>query len=297
MNIQERGNKILQNHEELFKKLIQIPLKREIGYREDNEDGHIISKPRFKQREYEWPPELLKELHNHLQDIFIFFEKYYFWYDDTLIPLINKRFRRTSKKSIIFLLEKDLYATDEIYGDYLIEQGEDKTRVFYYRRGKKIRQFEINSIDSKFISEWVCNNAIEQIQEQLKFLWNGLKTEIKVCMEEKYHRKPEIKLSLEYLKDQTQKVINILDDWPEAALLSIGRIIEIWLKHELEYRTLEKYDDIIRLAEVDGIITKHNRKLLIKIRKNYNNLKHNLYYKLDKVFVSTLITDFIRIFQ
>lgn len=297
MTIQEEGKKILQIHEELLKKLIQIPLKREMVYREDFENDHIIKKPRFKQIEYEWSSILLRDLHIHLQDIFLFFEKYYFWYDDTLVPLIDKRFRRTSKKSIIFLLEKDLYATDEIYGDYLIEKNEDKTRVSYYRRNKKIRQFELSSTDSKEIKEWICNNAVGQIQEQLKFLWNRLKTEIKVCMEEKYHKKPESKLSLEYLKDQTQKVIDILDDWPEAALLSIGRIIEIWLKHELEYRTLEKYDDIIRLAEVDGIITKHNRKLLIKIRKNYNDLKHNLHYRLDKVFVSTLITDFIRIFQ
>lgn len=297
MDLREEGKKILRTHQILFEQLIQIPLQREILYREDIENENHIGKPRFIPEEYEWSSDLLKYLHNHLQSIYLFFEKYYYWYDDTLIPLIDKRFRRTSKNSIIFLLEKDVYATDEAYGDYLIEKNEDKTLVYYYRRDKKIRQFELSSIDSKEIMEWICNNAVGQIQEQLKFLWNRLRTEIKVCMEEKYHKKPETKLSIEYLEDQIQKVTGILDDWPEAALLSIGRIIEIWLKHELEYRTLEKYDDIIRLAEVDGIITKNNRKLLIKIRKNYNNLKHNLHYKLDKVFVSALITDFIRIFK
>ncbi len=294
MSIQEEGNKILNNHAELYKKLIQIPAKREVEYREEIEYGKLIGRPRFKQKEYEWPLDLLKDLHNHLQNIYIFFEKYYFWYDDTLIPLIDQRFRRTSKKSIIFLLEKDVYATDEVYGDYLIERNKNKIVLSYYRRDKKIRQFEIKSINSDEMKKWICRNAIYQIQEQFKFLWNRLKTELKVCMEEFYHKKPETKLSLQYLKEQARKVNEILNDWPEAALLNIGRIIELWLKNELEYRSLEKYDDLIRFAEVDEIISKQERKLLSLIRKNYNDLKHNLYYKVDKTFISKLISDFLK---
>ncbi len=293
MNIQEEGKKLLKSHTDLYKKLIQIPTQRELEYREDVENGNLIGKPRFKQKEYEWPSELLKDLHNHLQNIHVYFEKYYFWYDDILIPLIDKRFRRTSKKSIIFLLEKDLYATDEIYGDYMIEKGNNETKLSYYRRNKKIRQFKIQTVDPDVIKNWICKDAIIQIKEQFKFLWNRLETEITVCIEEQYHKKPETKISLQYLKEQVHKVIEFLEDWPEAALLNIGRIIEIWLKHELDYRTLEKYDDFIRLAEVDGIISKKERKLLSKIRKNYNDLKHNLYYKVEKTFVSKLISDFL----
>ena len=294
MNIQEEGNKILNEHAELYKKLIQIPTKREIEYREEIENGKLIGKPRFKQREYEWSLDLLKDLHNHLQNIFIFFEKYYFWYDDILIPLIDKRFRRNSKKSIIFLLEQDIYATDEIYGDYLIEKIKNKTVLSYHRRDKKIRQFKINTTNSEEIKKWICRNAIYQIQEQFKFLWNRLKTEIKVCMEEFYHKKRETVLSLQYLKEQVHKVNEILNVWPEAALLNIGRIIELWLKNELEYRSLEKFDDIIRFAEVDGLISKQERKLLSLIRKNYNDIKHNLYYKVDKAVISKLISDFLK---
>jgi len=79
-------------------------------------------------------------------------------------------------------------------------------------------------------------------------------------------------LKVEHLKDQTQKAIKVLDDWPEAALLTIGRIIELWLKTELKDRKLSRYDDIIRIAEIDGIITKPEMKLFSKIRKHYNYL-------------------------
>lgn len=71
----------------------------------------------------------------------------------------------------------------------------------------------------------------------------------------------------------------IVDDWPESALINIGRIIELWLKHKLEYRILKKYDDIIRFTEVDGIISKQERKLLSKIRKNYNDLQNRNFFK------------------
>ncbi len=96
MDLREEGKKILRTHQILFEQLIQIPLQREILYREDIENGNHIGKPRFIPEEYEWSSDLLKYLHNHLQSIYLFFEKYYYWYDDTLIPLIDKRFRRTS---------------------------------------------------------------------------------------------------------------------------------------------------------------------------------------------------------
>ena len=116
-------------------------------------------------------------------------------------------------------------------------------------------------------------------------------------MEEFYHKKPKTKLSSQYLKEQAHKVYEILNDWPEAALLNVGRIIELWLKHELEYRSVEKYDDIIRFAEVDGLISRQEGKLLSLIRKNYNDIKHNLHYKVDKTVISKLISDFLRKFS
>ena len=64
------------------------------------------------------------------------------------------------------------------------------------------------------------------------------------------------------------------------------------MKYGLKNRKIDKYDDIIRFAEVDGIITKHELKLLNKIRKNYNDIKHKLYYPIDKKVIFNLIEEF-----
>jgi len=93
MNIREERKILLKIHADLYNRLILIPTQRELEYREDVENGNIIGRPRFKQKEFDWSPKLLINLHNHLQNIYLYFEKYYFWYDDILVPLIDKRFR------------------------------------------------------------------------------------------------------------------------------------------------------------------------------------------------------------
>ncbi len=298
IDIKQEGQSLLKHHAFLYEFLIKIPETREIIFIEDTENRKKIGKPRFKRSKYHWSVELLKFLRDHLQNIWNFLYKYSYWFDETIYPLIAYENRRISKKSIIFLLEEDVWSTDEVYGNYLIEKSKEETIISYFRRRKKIKQFKLPSTNDNEIKRWICNNAVKQIQDQFDFLWLKLKTEIETCIEETYHREPKLILTTEYLRDQLRRTKDISDDWSEAALLSLGRIIELWLLKLLgkEEKKIYHDEDIIRSAEIEGIINKHEVRLLNKIRREYNNLKHKLYYKIKKNIVVDLIEDFSNLF-
>ncbi|MHA1248661.1 MAG: hypothetical protein ACTSRP_01585 [Candidatus Helarchaeota archaeon] len=295
-DIKIEGRKLLEEHHSLFKELIKIPDKREVIYREEIKPIGKIGKPRFKNPKYKWEKNLLVRLRNHLQNIWNFFEKYSFWFDDTIIPLLHTDKRRVSKKSIIFLLENDVWNTDEIYGDYLIEIKENNTIISYYRRNRKIREFRLKTMNDLQIQEWICRDAVRQIKKQFKYLWRKLESEIDVCINEFYYREPKLRVSSKYLIDQLKKANDIVDQWPEAALFSLGRILELWLLINLDERN-SQFNDLIRRAEINGIIGKNERKFLERIRVNYNDLKHNLYYKVKVDTIKNLIRGFNEFFS
>ena len=292
MDIKLEGEKLLVTHFNLYKRLKEIPNKREIEFREEIKDGKRFGKPRFKKSEYEWDKDLLKELRDHLQDLWNFFEKYNYWLDETIFPLLAYNSRRISKKSVIFLLEKDIWNTDEVYGKYLIERDKNNTFISYYRFETKINEIKLTTVGEIKIKEWICNDAIKQIKEQFNFLWSKLETEIQICIEEKYHKELKLYITNEYLKEQFELTKKNSNDWPEASLLSLGRICELWLILLLGKKHKEYYEDLIKQAEIMSIITKKQGKLLYKIKKNYDYLKHKTYYKIDKDFVVELINQF-----
>lgn len=294
MTIEQEGQELLKVHSYLREQLIEIPDKREMEYQEEKEDGERIGKPRFKQSQYDWSEELLTNLRDHLQDIWNFFNQYSYWFDNTIIPLIASEERRMSKKSIIFLLENDVWSTDEVYGKYLIEKRRDGMVISYFRRAQKIRQYKLPTMNDTEVKSWICNNAVNQIKSQFDFLWNKLETEINACIEEIYHRKPKLTITSGYLQTQLQKTKNISKEWPEAALLSLGRIIELWLLISLgrKKKGYSPFSDIIRDAELVGLVGKYEGKLLRKIWRIYNNLKHKTYYKVEKQLVIDLIEEF-----
>ena len=153
MDIKSEGDALLENHKKLYKQLIEIPEKREMTYVEEIKQGVKVGKPRFKNPKYQWPKNLLVDLRNHLQNIWIFFEKYSYWFDDTLIHLLDTNERRVSKKSIIFLLEEDIWSTDEVYGKYLIEESQDGVSISYSRRDRKIKQITLKTKEESEIEE------------------------------------------------------------------------------------------------------------------------------------------------
>jgi len=296
-DIIQTGNYLLKKHEKLFKKLIHIPETREMTFRIDFKDGLIIGKPRFKNRNYLWPDDLLTELRDHLEDVWNFFDTFSHWIDNSLISLLSYTKRSESKKSIIFLLEKDVWETAEVFGDYLIEKKEDHTVISYHRFDKKIKSFIINTIEDLKIEAWIQEDAIKQIEGQFHYLWSKIETEIKTCIKEKYHKEPKLLISSNYLIEQLQKTNEILEDWPEAALLNLGRICEMWLLILLDKESSGFDEDLLKLAERINAIDKDEFKFLKKIRRNYNDLKHKRYYIIDKNLIFRFINDLSNFFK
>lgn len=296
-DIIENGNNLLKKHGNLLKKLIHIPKTREITFRIDFKENLNIGKPRFKNRHYLWPDDLLTKLRDHLEDVWNFFDAYSHWIDNSLLSLISFAKRSESKKSIIFLLEKDVWETDEVYGDYLIEKKEDHSIISYHRFDKKIKSFNINTIEDLEIEAWIRKDAIKQIEEQFRYLWSKIETEIKTCIEEKYHKEPKLLISSNYLIEQFQKTKEIVEDWPEAALLNLGRICEMWLLILLDKESSGFDEDSLKLAERNNVIDRDEFKFLKKIRRNYNDLKHKRYYNIDKSLIFSFINDFSKFFK
>jgi len=297
MDIKSVGKTLLDYHSKLYEQLIQIPEKREIIYIKEMEGGVKVGKPRFKNPKYQWSMRLLVDVRDHLQNIWNFFDRYSYWFDDTLIPLLNTDERRMSKKSIIFLLEEDVWCTDEVYGKYLIEESQDGIIISYYRRERKMKQITLKPKEGSEIKKWICKDAIRQIRNQFDFLWGKLETEIQVCIDEIFHKQPKLTLKPNYLKDQLEKTITISEQWAEAGLLNLGRIIELWLLTSLGMKSASRYVDIIREMEIAGILDKHEVKLLRNIRTNYNNLKHKIYYKIETEDIKTMVESFSNLFH
>ncbi len=56
-------------------------------------------------------------------------------------------------------------------------------------------------------------------------------------------------------------------------------------------------DFLIKEAELRNLIDKHQFKLLMNIKNNYNSLKHEASYKVDKQLVQVLFKDFLSTFK
>ena len=297
MDIKSEGKSLLDNHKKLYEQLIEIPERREMIYFEEMKEGVRFGNPRFKNPKYQWITRLLIDVRDHLQNIWNFFSKYSYWFDDTLIPLLNTDERRISKKSIIFLLEEDVWCTDEVYGRYLIEENQDGITISYSRRERKMPQISLKSKDGSEIKDWICEDAKNQIRNQFKFLWGKIETEIEVCIDEIFHKQPKLTLKLDYLKNQLEKTHAIYEQWAEAGLLNLGRIIELWLLTCLGKKNASRDVDIIREAQIAEVLDKHGVKLLRNIRTNYNNLKHKTYYKIEIEDIKAMVEDFSKLFN
>ena len=131
MGIKEEGEDLIKNHDILFNELVKIPKERPMYYREDLEEGLLIGKPRFEEKKLKWAVPILKEFHNHLQNLWNFFDKYSYWFDQSTKLMLGFEDRSISNKSIKFLLERDVWDTSEVYGGYLIENKVKKTLISY----------------------------------------------------------------------------------------------------------------------------------------------------------------------
>ena len=126
-------------------KLLDFFNGRKLIYRENNVNGEKIGKPRFDPPKARLPVKLDNELFNFL-----------------------------SKLSPIFLIENDVWCTDNVYGDYLIV-NENDISVFYYRRKKKRKEVYVNKKDLKGS---IISNTKKQMVTQLNYIWNYLRNKI-----------------------------------------------------------------------------------------------------------------------
>ena len=99
------------------------------------------------------------------------------------------------------------------------------------------------------------------------------------------------------LSKKLDKTIEISEQWAEAGLLNLGRILEHWLLNKLRMKSAPLFFDLIREAEIADLIDKNEVKLLRNIRTNYNNLKHKTYYKIDIKEIKSMIKNFSNLFE
>ncbi len=144
MEREEEGKKLLETHDGLFFQLKTIPATRVMVYREELVNNHRIGKPRFDPPVYLWPPTLLIQFRNHLEMLWLFFDRHSYWFDDAIRPILEYDTRRLSNKSMVYLLEHDVWGAPEVYGDYLIEPLNEGFHVSYYRRDVRRRTFEVH---------------------------------------------------------------------------------------------------------------------------------------------------------
>jgi len=286
------GNELLEKHKKLEGKLREIPYKREMRVNFNKENSLCIAKPRFTEPKYSWPKTLLELLLNHLQEIWDFLQKYHYYFDEKVISFIHKDYRRSRKDSIIFLLERDVWETDEVYGNYLVERKKDKIIVSYYRREERRKTYELDLMPKEELEKWIMDDAKNQIISTFDYKWGLLETEIDTCVNGLHIREITEPLNHEDLISQTKKIDELLKVDTIASMLSLGRVSELWCIHLLNQKKKEINQNLIQDLVQRKIIDKHQERLLNQIRIQYNSTKHKLDFRLKKKEVVSLYKDF-----
>ncbi len=288
--IRKKGMALLDEHRELQKKLIEIPWKRAMNVRWEKN----IAKPRFE--EPYRPLDGLVEVLNHLQNIWDFLSHYYYYFDEKVISFIHKDTRRSEKSSIIFLLEHDVWETDEVYGDYLVENKANKLEISYYRRKQKRKTKVIPLLQGEQLDQWLMDDAREQIRDVFLAKWELLELEIKTCMECLHIRPVSEPLTNKELLEQLKMGEKLINDSPEIAMLTLGWISEIWgilaLKQKEKQMNQHLLTDLLKHGKVDD----SQKKLLNEIRILYNSVKHKADFQIKQKEVRHLYSHFRQIF-
>ena len=292
MALKSIGADLLKEHNELYFELIKIPEDRELIFHIDNQNGNQFGKPRFKEPLYSWNTDLLNRLHNHLENIKAFFNTYSYWFDETIRPIITIDNQNINRKSLIFLLQEDIDKTDEVYADYFIEKSLSKYTISYYRRNQKRQIFEPKINSPADLEKWICLDARKQIIDQFTFLWSYLQTEIESCIKGDFTKLPDEFFTREYIIKQNNDISYILSQYPELAMLKLGRIAELYLMQILNIKNGHREANLAWLAKNEGLISHQQTILFDSIRKEYNALSHRLDYFVNKTKIERLWNNF-----
>jgi len=137
-----------------------------------------IYRPRFRPKEKPIPQEVKKKYLQIIDDINFNLKKYSPDNFTNIQDIID--FAPENKKSIVFLLEKDVYPTDEVYGDYLVEKHNDHYELYYHRWDEKKKKLPDQNLTID-LEYFINNDAINQIQNRFDQLWEILKNEVERC--------------------------------------------------------------------------------------------------------------------
>ncbi|MHA1647250.1 MAG: hypothetical protein ACTSVL_06735 [Promethearchaeota archaeon] len=289
MNKIEKGELLLKNHKSLKKTLLIIPDSRKMIFNEEKDGNIWFGKPRFIPPNYNFDASVLTKLKNHLQSIWNFFQLHSYWFDKTIYPLLAWDQRRAEKGSIIFLLEKDVWNTREVYGKYLIEVGKTQTEISYHRFDNKYNKQTLDTIENEEIKKYILDDARSQIKRQFLYLWEKLESEILSCIKDDHTKIPRKRINSQNIFEQLEICEKIVEKHSEMVLLNIGRLAEYILLILLGKKQKGIKEDLVNLAFNAKLIDKSEEKLFNQIRRKYNALKHRLEYHLDIILLEKFI--------
>ncbi len=271
--------------------LVKVPWNRKMHVRWDGD----IAKPRFEQP-YQ-PLDSLTEVLMHLQNVWDFLSRYNYYFDEKVISFIHRDTRRSDKSSVIFLLEHDVWETDEVYGDYLIEQEGSILKISYYRREQKRKTQTIPLLKGEVLNEWIMNDARKQIQDAFLTKWKLLELEIQTCIEGLHLRPTSEPLTNKELLFQLEQGERLVETSPEIAMLVLGRVAELWGILALGQKEKKPNQFLLDELQKAGKIDDHQKKLLNGIRILYNSVKHKTDFWLETQDVKIRYLQFRKIFQ
>lgn len=264
--------------------LRKIPLERKIVCRVElyqDEETKFIYKPRFVPKERSIDKSINLEFSKLLLDI----NNYLKEYSPDKFKNLEEIFSGDlyNKKSIIFLLEKDVWATDEVYGDYFVEKYENHYEISYFRWKRKVSKLENHDI-SIDIKNFITSDAISQVQAQFDTLWEKIVIEVEKSLknyESLKSRYGEFKknISLDLMLDEGKKALHINQF---LSIYYLGYVLEHSIKVKLnKMRDFNGLGKLIFLCKKNKLITKSEAKVCDKIKDTYNNTKHKFQFMTD----------------
>lgn len=294
----EKTKEIKKESLQLKKNLREIPAQRNIICRIEefrDIDSKFIYKPRFDSQFKLIDKSLKYNFNKLLADINYYLKEYSLDEFKNLKQIFKGDLY--NKKSIIFLLENDVWATDEVYGDYLVEKFKDHYKIFYYRWERKIKQLENQDLMAD-ITKYTMKDAIIQIQTQCDKLWECLEVEIEKSLQNYESLKNRYagfknNITLEEMLKEGKKCLNI------NIFLSVFYIGYV-LEHSLRLK-LNKLKDhvglgwLIYLSKRKNILTKSEAKICNQIKDAYNKTKHKMDYRIKPERLSRLYDKFFNV--
>ena len=300
MKMTVTGKRILDKHKKLGDKLVLTPESREINFYSESKNGVKFGKPRFSPAFQSLKPALLRELMQHLQSICSLFDNNEYYYDDLIAFLIQKQ-SFSEKGSIAFLLQHDVWETDEVYGLYLIDIREESTEISYYRRKTKYQPTTIRQTGKEEIEEYILNDAIKQIKRQFSYYWSSLEERIvdyisQIELRESFPKTNEpLTTNIELkIMDELKTCYTLFSHYPEIVFPTVGRIAEYILLIKLgkkNRRQVQKeygWKSLAQTAFDEKVINQSDLNSYSKIFKVYNDFKHdiskyNIFEQKDKI--------------